>query len=547
LIYIANGRGYLRSHPTDEVFMPPLLLAAADRLDVLWLVVCSAMVFSMQGGFCCLESGLVRAKNSINVAAKNILDFCISSGIFWTVGYGLAYGTTRGGVFGTDGFFFNQSHDAYSTAYFLFQLVFCGTSVTIISGAVAERTRLLGYVWIVLVTALLIYPAVSHWIWNRNGIPEGPYTGWLAVRGFVDFAGSTVVHSVGGWISLAAILAIGPRLGRYDQGPRPLQGHDVPMAALGVVILWFGWYGFNGGSALRLSDQVPMILVNTTMGAAMGGCSASLITWTLRNKIDVGMLMNGILAGLVSVTASCHATTPSSAVVIGLVGGAICVGATSLMNHWKIDDAVGAVPVHLGGGIWGTLSVAIFGELNQLGTGLTRLEQVGAQLLGIAACFGWAFLVPMTLFWITRNRLRVDPPDEHRGLNIAEHDATTEMHELLFEMERHRVTGDFSQHVPVEPHTEVGQIAQQYNRVLDAFGDQSRQTEQHARTSEALRAQAEKARGELASQVETLDRFHKLTVGREERMVELKREINELCRRLGQPPPYPQSNGAGVP
>lgn len=511
---------------------------AVTSADTLWVLVAAGLVFLMQGGFCCLESGMVRAKNSINVAAKNLLDFCVAGCLFWSVGFGLMHGRSWTGFIGTD-LFLLERIGGWEMTYFLFQLVFCGTAVTIISGAVAERTRLVGYLWIAVFTSILIYPFIGHWIWNVD--ESGASIGWLGARGFVDFAGSTVVHSTGGWVALAAVLFIGPRMGRYDDEGHPMQGHNVPLAALGVILLWFGWYGFNGGSVLRMdSETVPTILVNTTLAAVMGGLSAAIISWTFRDIISVPLLMNGILTGLVAITASCHAITPRDAVVIGLISGPVCAGGMALMARYRIDDVVGAVPVHLGGGILGTLCVALFADPNRLNTGLTLGRQLGIQSLGILACGLWAFGIACLMLWIGRKivPLRADPKDEHRGLNVSEHEATTELRDLLEEMETQRTRGDFSAHVSVEPHSEVGQIAAQYNRVLDAFHEKSTLAEQEAEIARHARSEAEIARDELAQKIKALDQFSRNAVGRERQMIDLKREINALCRRLGEPLRY---------
>jgi Amt family ammonium transporter len=516
-------------------------IAGHPPIDVLWVLVAAALVFSMQGGFCCLESGLVRAKNSINVAVKNLLDFCLAGSLFWLLGYGLMFGKSYNGWIGTNGFLFGNSADAWALVHFLFQLTFCGTAVTIISGAVAERTRLSGYLWIAAITTLAIYPVIGHWVWSQTD--TGQFAGWLGGRGFVDFAGSTVVHSVGGWVALAAVIVIGPRLGRFDS-EQPIQGHDVPFAALGVIILWFGWFGFNGGSAMGVTDRVPGILLNTTLAAMMSGISATALSWAFRSRVDISALMNGILTGLVAITASCHAVSPLTAAIIGLLSGGVCLLGMALLERLRIDDAVGAVPVHLGGGIWGTMALAIFGDPELLGTGHSRMDQLGIQALGVAACGAWAFGISFSVFWLTHRwfPLRVSEHDEKQGLNITEHGASTALIDLVGEMEQHRVSSDTAGRATVEPHTEVGQIATQYNRVLEAVHDQTAVAQSQVQIADAARLQAESARSELAKKIEMLDNFNVKVVGREERMVELKREINALCDQLNLPKRYSKTD-----
>lgn len=402
-----------------------------DKLDdIIWLMITAAMVFMMQGGFALLESGFVRAKNSANVAIKNFIDFCISSAIFWVFGFALMFGSTINGWLGSSGFFFNSAGDPWLMAFFIFQLVFCGAATTIISGAVAERMRFSGYLIVCLIVSGLIYPVVGHWMWG--GFATGTATGWLVRMGFVDFAGSTVVHSVGGWVALAAVLVVGPRNGRFSGNKTFDQGNSLPMATLGALLLWFGWLGFNAGSTLALTDRVPFIVVNTVLGGAAGGFIALLLSRYTHHRFNVGVLINGTLAGLVSVTASAHAITPFSAIIISMIGGALSVAATQLLEKWEIDDAVGAVPVHAVGGVWGTLAVALFGNLEQLATGLTRLQQLMIQITGIFAAFVWAFGLGIVLLWLLNRvwALRVDPETEEMGLNMAEHGLSTEVLEL---------------------------------------------------------------------------------------------------------------------
>jgi ammonium transporter len=457
-----------------------------EVLDVAWILISAALVMLMQAGFACLESGSVRTKNSINVAAKNFADFCLSSAVFWLFGFALMFGATSGGLFGTSDFFFDRTANPWLMAFFIFQLGFCGTAVTIVSGAVAERMRFVGYLVITVIMASLIYPVVGHWVWgSAAGASSG---GWLEGMGFIDFAGSTVVHSVGGWVSLAAIMIIGPRIGRFGKNSVPIHGHDIPIVTLGAFLLWFGWFGFNGGSTLGLTPEVPTIIVNTTLSGAFGGIVALMMAWWITGRSDVVMIMNGSLAGLVGITASAHIMTPLSAVSIGSIAGAIMYGVTVLLEKLELDDVVGAVPVHLGAGIWGTLAVALFGDPESWGTGLGRWEQLGVQATGVGATFAWAFGVGFTLLWLYNRRypLRIDPEGERIGLNVAEHGASTEIVDLVNEMDAQRRGDDFSQPVNVEPHTEIGQIARQYNRVLTDINAATRRRE------EALKALEQK-------------------------------------------------------
>jgi Amt family ammonium transporter len=395
-----------------------------QSLDVLWIIICSGLVFLMQAGFLCLESGLTRRKNSINVAIKNLADFCLTTVVFWVVGFGLMFGATRDGWFGTSEFVLDFSlQSPFFSVFFLFQVMFCGAAVTIMSGAIAERMKFSSYLIVTVAVSALIYPGFGHWAWA--GLNVGETNGWLNSMGFVDFAGSTVVHSVGGWMSLAVLLIIGPRRGRFaaDGTPQKIHPSNLPLATLGTVFLFIGWLGFNGGSTLALNDQVANVLVNTVVAGSVGAVSAGLLGYAIQNRLNVTQFMNGCLGGLVAVTANAFAVTTPVAALIGLVGGMIVIGVEELLEHYRIDDAVGAIPVHLGAGIWGTLAVGLYGDLDILGTGLTRMEQVGVQLLGVVVCGLWVFGIGYILMKAV-NRvypLRVSAEHEDIGLNLAEH------------------------------------------------------------------------------------------------------------------------------
>lgn len=444
-------------------------------IDVFWVLACTILVMGMQAGFACLESGLVRAKNSINVAIKNVADFCLSSLVYWCFGFGIMFGASTLGWIGMTDFLFGHAdprdfYSAQTTAFFLFQLAFCGTAVTIVSGAVAERMKFSGYLIVAGLLSGIVYPVFGHWAWGGALYKDAP--GWLAQMGFVDFAGSTVVHSTGGWIALAAILTIGPRIGRFGPQGKAIEGHDIPLAALGMFLLWLGWFGFNGGSTLLFSNNVPPILLNTLLASCAGGMAALALSWCSGNRgPNVVRTMCGVLAGLVSITAGCHAVGPVSAIIIGATGGIIAIFASNLLIWAQIDDAVDAIPVHLAAGIWGTLAVALFGNLEILGTGLSRPQQLFAQFAGIAANGFYAFTIGFFLLKIANyfSALRVSAYDEKRGLNVSEHGASTALFEVLEVMERQRNSGDFTATVPVEPFTEAGEVARRYNGVRKRF------------------------------------------------------------------------------
>jgi len=438
-------------------------------IDILWIIMASGLVFIMQGGFAFVEAGLTRNKNTINVAIKNLTDLGVSIFFFWIAGFALMFGATQNGLFGSDMFLVSYSGSMWIGAFFLFQSMFCSTSATIVSGAVAERMKFSSYIISTSITSILIYPISGHWAWG--GALWGKAEGWLASSGFIDFAGSTVVHSVGGWIALAILFIIGPRTGRFDENGKAvkIQGHDIPASVLGVILLWFGWFGFNGGSTLEMNAQVPTIIMNTTLATATGIVATLALGWIRYGMPDIEFVINGALAGLVAITAPCHAVSGLDASIIGGVGGVVMLLGTKGLEKFKIDDAVGAIPVHLFAGMWGTLAVALFGDPKILGTGLTFLGQLKIQTIGILSVGAWAFGVAFILLFILNriSPLRVTKEEEKMGLNVAEHGATTEIFELYSTMEEQAQTGDLTLRLPEEPFTEVGQIAQRYNSVMD--------------------------------------------------------------------------------
>ena len=456
--------------------------------DVFWVLICAGLVFLMQAGFTCLESGLTRSKNSINVAIKNITDFSISTILFWAFGFGIMFGASIDGWIGSTRFFLSLEEGSWSNTFFLFEIMFCATAVTIVSGATAERLRFRSYIIISIILSALIYPIFGHWVWNND--LSGTASGWLGRIGFIDFAGSTVVHSVGGWVALAALLIIGPREGRFPPvgAHRKIHGSNLPMSVLGVLLLWVGWFGFNGGSTLALNDQVAGIITNTFLAGASGVMVTLTVGWIIRKQADAELVIFGSIAGLVAITASANAVSIVSALIIGGVGGIVMLGVDYLMDYLHIDDAVGAVPVHLGAGIWGTLAVAIFGKEEILGTGISRWGQLLIQTTGIGACFLWAFGLSYGFFLLINLffPLRVTAEDERIGLNVSEHGATTELLDLLRTMDSQARTGDTSLRVPVEPFTEVGKIAEQYNRVMEALQKEAAKTESSLQEKELL-------------------------------------------------------------
>ena len=450
-------------------------------VDTLWVIDCAILVFIMQAGFMCMETGLSRHKNSINVALKNAADFGVAVVIFWIFGFGLMFGKSFNGLFGTDLFFFKTTNAEYMT-YFVFQAMFVATAATIVSGAVAERMKFNGYLIITLLATGIIYPIVGHWAWSSsylNNIDASRQllvvtgqiksTGWLTDIGFVDFAGSTIVHSVGGWIAFAAVLILGPRIGKYSEANKgKFTGSSFPLAVLGTLILWFGWFGFNGGSNGAMDEAVPLILINTFLAAAFGLLTGLGISFALFKKPDPYYIILGPLAGLVAITAGCNSMTSVTSIFVGIIGAIIAIFVNELLNKYEIDDVVGAVPVHLAAGIWGTLAVGFFSDLEILGTDLTRFEQIKAQIIGVVSIGAFSFLGSYFLLKILNNfyPLRVSPLHEELGLNIAEHNATSVEHDLIKILEKQSDSGDLTIRGPQDPFTAGGVIGLYYNKLM---------------------------------------------------------------------------------
>ncbi len=386
--------------------------------NYIWTMIAAALVFFMQAGFALVESGFTRAKNTINIMMKNIMDFSMGTIAFWAVGFGLMFGATKTGLFGTSGFFlsdFSPDGDPWILVFWMFQAVFAGTAATIVSGAMAERTKFTGYISYSVFICGLIYPIFGSWAWG--GLHNG--AGWLEGLGFIDFAGSSVVHSVGGWAALAGAIVIGPRLGKYDSNGkiRPILGHNLSLAALGVFILWFGWFGFNPGSTTTADKSIALIFVNTNLAAAAGAILAMITSWIKFGKPEIGMTLNGALAGLVGITAPCATVSPTSALAIGAVAGILVVFSVLFFDKLMIDDPVGAIAVHGVGGAWGTLAAGIFNM------GGFSFKILLVQILGILACFIWTFTTAFILFKVIDKTigLRVTPEEEAEGLDYTEH------------------------------------------------------------------------------------------------------------------------------
>lgn len=410
-------------------------------VDTAWLLIAAFLVFFMQAGFAMVEAGFVRAKNTTNILMKNILDASVGAIAFWAVGWGIAYGVTgesAPGLFG-DGDFFLKGFDDYAS--WIFQFAFAATAATIVSGAMAERTKFTAYLVYTVFISALIYPVVVHWAWDTNG--------WMSAfnadpglpgNGYIDFAGSGVVHTVGGIAGLMGAIIVGPRIGKFgkDGSINAIPGHNMSIAVLGMFILWFGWYGFNPGSTLGLSggfaEIAARVAVTTTLAAGAGAATAAIVSKFMTGNYDMGFVVNGALGGLVGITAGTATVEPWAAVVIGSIGALVVMGGVRLLEQLRIDDPVGAVSVHGFAGIWGVLSVGLFSSqdllLNAYGSdqnyGLFLgggVEQLAAQLVGIGAIIAWTVVMAGAIFLAIRFMigLRVSEAEEIEGLDIGEH------------------------------------------------------------------------------------------------------------------------------
>ncbi|QOX64828.1 ammonium transporter [Anoxybacterium hadale] len=394
-----------------------------SSVDTMWVLIAAALVFFMQAGFAMVETGFTRAKNAANIIMKNLMDFCIGSVAFWVIGFGIMFGSSIGGWIGFPDFFVQNNYDsAFPTfAFFIFQTVFCATAATIVSGAMAERTKFSAYCIYSLAISAVIYPISGHWIWGG---------GWLSQLGFHDFAGSTVVHMAGGVAALVGAYLLGPRIGKYNSKgeAQAIPGHNLTVGALGVFILWFGWFGFNGGSTVSATGDDTLVLmskifVTTNLAAATSACGTMIITWIKYKKPDVSMTLNGALGGLVAITAGCDAVSPVGAFAIGLTASFVTVFGIELLDKKiKIDDPVGAIGVHGFCGAAGTLLVGVFAVDGGLAYG-GGVSMILIQLLGVVSVAAWIGITMTIVFQTIKHTigLRVSAEDEIMGLDVHEH------------------------------------------------------------------------------------------------------------------------------
>ena len=400
----------------------PTAESNAIAINTVWVLLAAFLVFFMQAGFAMVESGFTRAKNAGNIIMKNLMDFAVGSVVYWLIGFAIMFGVSKYGLFGTTGFAMSDTFEHLGLdipiwAFLIFQTVFAATAATIVSGAMAERTKFVSYLIYSLVISALIYPVVGHWIWGG---------GWLSKLGMIDFAGSTVVHSVGGWSALVGAILIGPRLGKYSKNGKAnaIPGHNITIGALGVFILWFGWFGFNPGSTLSgTTPDIGIIAVNTNLAAACSTITAMFVTWIRYKKPDVSLSLNGALAGLVAITAGCAAVSPLGAAVIGLGSGLAVVFSVEFFDKvLKIDDPVGAISVHGVCGAYGTLMVGFMAVDGGLAYG-GGIHLLLTQFIGVGSVFIWTGATALILFGTIKKfiGLRVSKEEEEVGLDMGEH------------------------------------------------------------------------------------------------------------------------------
>ncbi|MEA5091413.1 hypothetical protein SDC9_34840 [bioreactor metagenome] len=443
-----------------------------SSVDTIWVLLGAVLVFFMQAGFAMVETGFTRAKNAGNIVMKNMMDLSLGTVVFWILGFGLMFGKDLGGVIGTPDFLVQGDYGVQggypSYAYLIFQTVFCATAATIVSGAMAERTKFIAYCVYSIVISALIYPVSGHWIWGG---------GWLATLGFHDFAGSTAVHMVGGVAALVGAKILGPRLGKYDEDGKinAIPGHSLTLGALGVFILWFAWFGFNGGSTVSATGDKNLIsmgniFVTTNMAAAAASTATMILTWLRYGKPDVSMTLNGALAGLVAITAGCDAVTPAGACIIGAIAGIVIVFAVEFVDQvLKVDDPVGAVSVHGVCGALGTILTGLFAVDGGLFYG-GGSQLLTTQLTGVVSVMAWVAVTMIIVFKFIEHTigLRVSEDEEITGLDLEEHGLASSYADFMPVIESKNLTTKHDAIVPPVPVEEAVHVV--YNTSAPAAG-----------------------------------------------------------------------------
>lgn len=438
-----------------------------SNLDLIWILLCAFLVFLMQFGFSLIETGTVRSKNTINVAMKNLIDTVFGIMFFWLIGFGIMFGSSELGLFGTSNFLIDGKN-LEQNAIFFFQAMFAATAITIVSGAVAERMKFNGYIIVAIVVSTLIYPVFGHWAWNENG--------WLSKLGFIDFAGSTVVHSIGAWIGLAGTIVLGPRLGKFKNGRvKHYSPSNHNFIVFGVFILFFSWFGFNAGSLLKFDYAVTSILLNTLVAAIFGGFGSWIITLFHKDKVDVEIFSFGILAGLVGITAGCFEFTAIQSAFVGFVSSFVMHYSNEiLVKKFKVDDPLSVVSIHGFAGAWGTIALGVFAKIPE---NMTRIEFILVQTLGVVSAFIFAVTVGFALFLALYKYklLRVKKRHEVIGLNTSEHNAKLPWVETVESIVSIMKSGNMAKKVHEERGTEVGLVAKFFNILLNMIKEKNTQ------------------------------------------------------------------------
>lgn len=438
-----------------------------SNLDLIWILLCAFLVFLMQFGFSLIETGTVRSKNTINVAMKNLIDTVFGIMFFWLIGFGIMFGSSELGLFGTSNFLIDGKN-LEQNAIFFFQAMFAATAITIVSGAVAERMKFNGYIIVAIVVSTLIYPVFGHWAWNENG--------WLSKLGFIDFAGSTVVHSIGAWIGLAGTIVLGPRLGKFKNGRvKHYSPSNHNFIVFGVFILFFSWFGFNAGSLLKFDYAVTSILLNTLVAAIFGGFGSWIITLFHKDKVDVEIFSFGILAGLVGITAGCFEFTAIQSAFVGFVSSFVMHYSNEiLVKKFKVDDPLSVVSIHGFAGAWGTIALGVFAKIPE---NMTRIEFILVQTLGVVSAFIFAITVGFALFLALYKYklLRVKKRHEVIGLNTSEHNAKLPWVETVESIVSIMKSGNMAKKVHEERGTEVGLVAKFFNILLNMIKEKNTQ------------------------------------------------------------------------
>ncbi len=494
-------------------------------LDFVWMLVAAGLVLMMQAGFLLLEAGMVRSKNSINVAQKNFLDMAVSIVAFGGVGFMFAFGPSGRFPVGLDGDFFFLSHlTPWQIGYFVFQVMFCGTAATIVSGAVAERMRLVSYMICSVAVAAIIYPVFVHWAWGSALFDNA--SAFLGNMGYVDFAGSTVVHATGAWVALAACIIMGPRIGRFDDNGKPqrITGHSPVLTAAGALLLFVGWIGFNGGSTTAATPAIAHIIANTVLAAGTGGVAGYLIGWYADGAVFPEKAISGMLGGLVAITAGCMVLDQRGALIVGAIGGAAALWGNSVIEEeFKIDDAVGAIGVHGFAGVAGTLSLALLAPVANLPLG-NRFDQLQVQALGATVNFIWAFGVGYAFFWLLNriSAIRVSESEEVLGLNEAEH--STRMGIGHVEQALGALVhgnADLDMRLPAVRGDESESLTNLFNELMESL-----QKEEIARGKAAMVVRDEEEAERLSALADAT--FEAIWIHRDGRIIDGNRKLEEL-------------------